>query len=438
MAAALRPLSPPRLFGAPVARVRLRTLLLARWLAIAGQAIALLTAKFVLAVDLPLDAALAAVAASLLLNLLLILARPAALLGERGVAALLGWDTVQLGVLLYLTGGLINPFAILLLAPVVIAATILSRWATFALVVLCTATASVLVYHHLPLPWTAAPFDLPVLYLAGIWAAIVTAAAFIAIYAGSVAQEARQVGDALAATQLALAREQRLAALGALAAAAAHQLGTPLSTIAVVAKEMARDIPPGTPLAEDAALLLAEAARCRDILAKLAARPEDDPGSPLHEPPVTALVEAAIAAHRRGDVKVAAAAAGTGPEPRIAPTEEIVQGIGNLVENAVGFARTQVDVRTSWDRDVLEVVIEDDGPGFAVGVLDRLGEPYLSVRVRERDQESMHMGLGVFIATTLLERTGAEIAFANRPGGGAQASVRWPRAAVEPAREAAQ
>ncbi len=433
---ASHPARPPvRLLRTPLGRVRLRTVLLARWLAVAGQALALVTARFGFAIDLPLDAALAVVGASLLLNLFLILKRPAALLSERAVAALLCWDTLQLGGLLYLTGGLTNPFAVLLLAPVVVAATILSRRATFVLVALCTAVASVLVFRHRSLAWPDGGLEAPVLYVAGIWAAIVIAAAFIALYAGNVAQEARQVADALAATQMALAREQRLAALGALAAATAHQLGTPLSTIAVVAKEMARDIPENSPLAEDARLLQAETARCRDILAKLAARPEDDPGSPLLRPPASAVVEAAIAAHPSDRVVITQSASGSGGEPRIAATEEIAQGLGNLIENAAQFAHTAVEVRTSWDRDGLEIAIADDGPGFASGVLDRLGEPYLSVRTRERGRESIHMGLGVFIATTLLERTGAQVAFFNRPRGGAQVLVRWTRARLDLAAE---
>ena len=435
---ASRPLRPPsRLLGPPLGRVRLRTVLLARWVAVAGQALALVMARFVFSIDLPLDAALAVVCASLLLNLVLILARPATLLSQRAVALLLAWDTLQLGCLLYFTGGLTNPFAILLLAPVVVAATVLSRRSTFALLLLCTATASALIFRHQAIVWPDGGLEAPVLYVAGIWAAIVVAAAFIALYAGNVAQEVRQVADALAATQMALAREQRLAALGALAAATAHQLGTPLSTIAVVAKEMARDIPDGSPLADDARLLQAETARCRDILAKLSARPEDDPGSPLVRPPATAVVEAAIAAHPAERVKITQSASGGGGEPRLAATEEIAQGLGNLIENAAQFARSTVEVETRWDREALEITIVDDGPGFASGVLDRLGEPYLSVRTRERDKDAIHMGLGVFIATTLLERTGADVAFSNRPRGGAQVRVRWRRSHLEPAAEVA-
>ena len=243
--------------------------------------------------------------------------------------------------------------------------------------------------------------------------------------------------DAFAATQLALAREQRVSAVGALAAAAAHELGSPLATIAVVAKELARDLPPGSPHAEDAALLLSQSERCRMILADLAQQRVSESGSPYARLPISALVEAAGEPYRTEHIRVlyATGAGGAGPsgeEPQVARSPEILHGLGNLIQNAVTFARREVIVTTDWDPREITVEVVDDGPGFSPNVLARIGEPYIS----GRGGEAQHMGLGIFIAQSLLERTGARLGFGNLADGGAQVMVEWPRAALEVAERA--
>jgi two-component system, sensor histidine kinase RegB len=419
--------------------VRLRTLVIIRWIAVAGQAITLFVVHFGFGFELRLNPTLAVIGASAVLNLVLTLYRPAARLGDRGAAILLGWDLLQLGMLLYFTGGLTNPFALLLLAPIAISATALSRFSTIALVAFGMVCVSALAAWFEPLPWPGGGLEFPWIYVAGLWAALGIGMLFIAIYLGRVTGEARRMSDALAASQAALEREQRLSAVGGLAAAAAHELGTPLGTIAVVAKEIARDLPKDSPLAEDAAILLAETARCRDILARLAARPETDGGAPFSRLPISALIEAAAAPHRREAVQIAVAVHGAdrSEEPQIKRQPEIVHGLGTLIENAVQFAATRVEVSATWDKEWVELSVVDDGPGFSIAVLDRLGEPYISTRNAEGD----HMGLGVFIASTLLARTGAKLEFSNRPEGGASVQVRWPRARIASAEkvpEAAQ
>lgn len=418
--------------------VRLRTLVIIRWIAVTGQAITLFTVHFGFGFELPLNPAIAVIAASAVLNLVLTLYRPAARLGDGAVAVLLGWDLLQLSMLLYFTGGLTNPFALLLLAPIAISATILSRASTIALVIFGMACVSTLAFRFEPLPWPGGGLELPWLYVAGSWSATMVGMLFIAIYLGRVTGEARRMSDALAATQAALEREQRLSAVGGLAAAAAHELGTPLGTIAVIAREIARDLPKESPLAEDAGILLAETARCRDILARLAARPETDGGAPFSRLSLSALIEAAAAPHRREPVQIAISVRGDGAEPEVKRQPEIVHSLGTLIENAAQFAKSRVDVTASWDKDFVELAVVDDGPGFSIAVLDRLGEPYISTRNAEGD----HMGLGVFIASTLLARTGAKLEFSNRPEGGASVRMRWPRARIASptriSREAAQ
>jgi two-component system sensor histidine kinase RegB len=411
-------------------RISLRTLVPIRWVAIAGQALTILIVHYGLGYRLPLLPALGVVASSVLLNVVLILLRQgAARLGERDAALCLGYDILQLAILLYLTGGLHNPFSTLILAPVTVAATILSRRPVIALSILAVAAITVLALWHMPLPWRTEPLVFPPELVFGIWMALVLATVFIGSYTWSVAQEARRLRDAVAATQLALAREQRISAVGALAAAAAHELGSPLATIAVVAKELAHDLPEDSPHAEDVALLLSQSERCRKILAELARQPEHDGGSPYTRLPISALVETAGAMHQHEGVKLIFATAGQpGPEePLVRRSPEIMHGLNNLIQNAVQFARREVSVTTFWDKAAVTVEVADDGPGFPLHLLGRLGEPYISTRAGAAD----HMGLGIFIAQSLLERSGARLLFDNLPEGGAHVAISWNRANLE-------
>jgi two-component system sensor histidine kinase RegB len=416
--------------GPGFGRISLRTLVPIRWVAIAGQALTLIIIHFGLGYRLPLLPAFGIVACSALLNLFLILHRQAATrLGERDAALYLGYDILQLAALLFLTGGLHNPFAILILAPITVAATILSQRPVVGLSGLAVAAITVLAIWHMPLPWLGQPPDFPLPLVLGIWTALVMATLFIALYTWSVAQEARRLRDAVTATQLALAREQQVSAVGSLAAAAAHELGSPLATIAVVAKELARELPSDSPHAEDAALLVSQSERCRKILAQLAQQHDEDGGSPYARLPISSLVEAAVAPHHDQGVRLifATTSASTENEPLVRRSPEILHGLNNLIQNAIQFARREVSVTTSWDASMVTVEVADDGPGFPLHLLGRLGEPYLSTRAGEAN----HMGLGIFIAQSLLERSGARLDFDNLPEGGAHVAISWHRANLE-------
>jgi two-component system sensor histidine kinase RegB len=428
----LMPLAPAAASGGPV---RLQTLMLLRWFAVLGQALSILLVHFGFEFDLPLVPSLSLVGLSIAVNVFLFVAYPAsARLSDRGATISLGFDLVQLSALLYFTGGIGNPFALLLLVPVTVAGTILTLRRTLMLGALAFFCATFLVFHYEPLPWGDEKFDLPELYRLGHWVALVMGTALLGAYARRLADEARRMSDALAETQAVLSREQQLSALGGLAAAAAHELGTPLGTIAVVARELTRELPPGTPLAEDASLLLSQAQRCRDILKRFAQRPEAEAeagGDAFAFPFFPALVEAALDPHRGSDVEIELAVP-PGDQPVVARRPEIIQGIGNLVENAVDFAKSRVIVTVGWSAERMFVRIADDGPGFSADILSAIGEPYITTR-----PETGGMGLGVFIAKTLLERTGARLSFANRPAGGAAIEIVWRRAilqrSVEPA-----
>jgi two-component system sensor histidine kinase RegB len=416
--------------------VRLETLVGLRWLAVGGQAAGVLIVELGLGYPLPLAACLALIALSCLFNLVLILRYGAAhRVSVRFATAQLAYDSCQLGALLALTGGLDNPFSLLLLAPVSVSATTLPQRATLIVAAVAILVASVLAVVHLPLPWAPGRvlvFD-PI-YDVGIWVSVVCGVVFVAAYTTRVAHEARQLADALAATELALSRHEQLSALDGLAAAAAHELGTPLSTIALAAKEMRPDVPPG-PLADDIELILSQSERCRQILSKLR-NLGTDAGDPFAVAPLSALLKEVARPYRNEGKTIAVEDAGQGPEPVIRRTAPLLYGLGNLIENAADFARSRVTIAARWDKSRVGVTISDDGPGFPADLLARLGEPYLTTRAHEAgepDAPGGGLGLGIFIAKTLLARTGATIALENATAeeGGARVRIDWPRERIE-------
>jgi two-component system sensor histidine kinase RegB len=289
----------------------------------------------------------------------------------------------------------------------------------------------VLVFFYLPLPWDAEePLVLPPIYLFGVWLSIVLAIGVTSLYAFQVTEEARKLSDALAATELVLAREQHLTQLDGLAAAAAHELGTPLSTIVLISRELENALQDNAAVAADIKTLREQAQRCRDILSKITEL--SSTGAPFDRMKLSTLIEEIVAPHRDFGVtiKVRIAVAGT-KEPVGRRNPAILYGVGNILENALDFARSAVEVNAWWNNDTVEIIISDDGPGFAPDIMKRIGEPYLSRRrgSDEAQGDQSGLGLGVFIARTLLERTGAAVSFANRtfPDHGAVVSIIWPR-----------
>ena len=442
----------PGLLAATSSGLRLRTLVRLRWLAVVGQSVAVVFVHFVLGYPLALSACLVLIALSSWLNIFLTLRwRGGQQLGAKPAAVLLGYDIIQLAGLLYLTGGLQNPFAFLFLVPVTVSATTLPlRW-TLAVGALAFACATGLAFDHLPLPWdAAAPLRLPPAYIAGMWAALASGAFFSAIYARRIAVEARQMSTALAAAELVLAREQRLSALDGLAAAAAHELGTPLATIALVAKELKRELPADTPHTEDIDLLISQAARCREIMTRLASR-EHAADDIFENVKLTVMIEDLVAPLRGSDVVVRIDAASQdgqveSVEPVFRRNPGIIYGLGNLLENAIDFAASNVTLTARWAPASVMLKVEDDGPGFDAAIFDRLGDPFVTTRPGyDAASDEAHdtgkrpgMGLGLFIAKTLLERSGASVVLTNRtaPEHGATINLRWPRGSVDVSKSA--
>lgn len=420
--------------------VRLRTLTTLRWVAITGQAGAIGVADRVFDLKIELGFCAAIIGLSIILNIALHFIYPEnKRLDEREAIRMLLFDTTQLGVLIILTGGLNNPFAVLIAAPVTVAATALSLRSTLLAGAVAIALISFAADLYVPLLRAdGTEMILPDVFIFGSWVAIVVAIGFIAAYTRRISTETQSMSQALLAAQMALAREQKLTDLGGVVAAAAHELGTPLATIKLVSSEMAKELDPKSDLREDAELIRDQADRCRDILRDMGRAGKDD--LHLHQAPFVAVVEEAAEPHQeRG--KTVLIDADDGETPMIERQPEVIHGLRNLVQNAVDFASSTVWVELGWNDATLSVKVIDDGPGYPPHLIGRIGDPFIRRRRNMADKsrpEYEGMGLGLFIAKTLLERTGASLTFANgmepytgqaRPGerSGAIVEVTWPR-----------
>lgn len=404
--------------------VRVRTLATLRWIAIGGQFTTLIVVGLYLGYPLPWASLLAAVGASVVLNigLVTLYGRSARLQGP-DLALHLGFDLVQAGVMLFLTGGLVNPFAILLIMPVTIAATLLPARAMLPLGGLAAFVLVMLWFWAKPLPWDGPPPVFPEIYRIGIGVSLALAIGFLSIYLWLVSAEARDRARALVATEAALTREAKMSALGSLAAAAAHELGGPLGTITLIAHSLQDQLGDDPDFGDDIRLLASEAARSRGILVGIARRAEAE--DPFAELGLDVLLHEVASNMKPARVPVHVEAGGNLPMVRRSP--ELLHGLNNLVANAVRHAGSAVRLRAETSAAEIAISVLDDGPGFPAELLPRLGEPDLG----PSKSGSGGTGLGIFIATTLIERTGGKLAFRNARDGGAQVDVRWSRAHIE-------
>ncbi|MDQ2094332.1 sensor histidine kinase RegB [Rhodalgimonas zhirmunskyi] len=398
--------------------IRLRTIIWLRWAAILGQIAALLVAQGYY--DIVIDTGLffLVVGLSVIANIVAMLIFPESKrLSERENLLMVLFDLLQLCALLYLSGGLHNPFSLLIVGPVTVSAAALSARSTLFLGATAILLVSLLAQFHLPLITSeGVVYMIGPMFVFGNWAAIVIAVIFLAVYARWIATEIHSMTDALQATQMALAREQKLSDLSGVVAAAAHELGTPLATIKLTSSELLDDLSDRPDLAEDIELINQEADRCRDILRSMGRAGKDD--LYLHQAPISALIEEAAGPHlERGKTLrfTAGPAAGSDlDQPVVLRRPEVVHGLRNLIQNAVDFARGNVWVDTFWDEKQISVRIQDDGAGYPANLIGRIGDPFMRDRRSQGVRPAYEgMGLGLFIAKTLLERSGAELRFAN-------------------------
>ncbi|MGX9356091.1 sensor histidine kinase RegB [Roseobacteraceae bacterium S113] len=428
--------------------IRLRTMILLRWVAIVGQMTALIVAQRFYGLMLDVGLCYLAIGVSVVGNLIAITVFPEnKRLSETENTLMSLFDLLQLSFLLYLTGGLNNPFSILVLGPVLISATVLTVRPTIFLAATALLMVTLLAQFHVPLR-TEQGFILrvPDVFIFGQWLAIVIAVVFLTAYSRRITAEMHSMSDALSATQMALSREQKLTDLGGVVAAAAHELGTPLATIKLTSAELIEELDDHPDLRDDAVLIREQADRCRDILRSMGRAGKDD--KHVKSAPISEIIRLAAEPHEDRGKTLHFQSGGDDLEalPTILRAPEIIHGLRNLIQNAVDFARANVWIETQWDEDAISVRVMDDGRGYPPHLLGRIGEPFVrkrrSVEERKARPEYEGMGLGLFIAKTLLERTGAELSFANGADPfsgraskiekcGAIVEVVWPRKRIE-------
>jgi two-component system sensor histidine kinase RegB len=418
------------------ARLTVRLLSTLRWAVLAGQALGVTALALWLGPEtVHLSACLAAITAGFAVNLLTLnMLGGARVLTHAEASGHIAFDILETALVLALTGGVGNPFILVLIAPVALAAATLPPRPLIGLAMLASLGVIGLAFTVAPLPGIGT--DPPISYRAAAAAAGLAGIWLVAVFVRFTVAETARRQLALNMTQTVLAREQRLSALGGLAAAAAHELGTPLATIAIIAKELTREAP-NDAVREDGELLMAQTQRCREILSRLTARP-DAAHDALHERmTLQQLLDAVTEPHLGLSAEVEIETAIVGPPDTDAPDirriPEATHALSTFVENAVDFARSKITVTARHDAKHLTIEVRDDGPGFAPEILARLGEPYVTSRPGAEGSRTGHigMGLGFFIGKTLLERSGATVDVRNAKPNGASITVRWSRAKVE-------
>ncbi len=401
--------------------IRLRTLILLRWVAIVGQITAITVAQWLYNMQIEVGLCYLAIGVSVVANLVAIFIFPEnKRLTEYENFLMVLFDLLQLSFLLYLTGGLHNPFALLLLGPVTISANVMGTRSTLIIGGAAIILVTLLAEFHLPLK-TDQGFimRIPDIFVFGNWVAVIIAIVFLGAYSHRISTETQSMSEALSATHMALAREQKLTDLGGVVAAAAHELGTPLATIKLTSAELIEELDDRPDLREDAALIREQANRCRDILRDMGRAGKDD--LHLRQAPLSTVIHEAAEPHmHRGKFVHFEEKPGDGgdmQQPSILRQPEVIHGLRNLIQNAVDFARANVWVDAEWTESQIVVRIMDDGRGYPPQMIGRIGDPFVRKRRSDIDRKTRPeyegMGLGLFIAKTLLERSGAELSFAN-------------------------
>ena len=409
--------------------IRLITLTHLRWLAVFGQLVAVLVGYYILNLDFDLFICLGLIFLSSALNSITTMYFPKTKrLSEYQNMLVLLYDLLQLGFMLFFTGGLTNPFSVLILAPVIISATVLNLKFTVLLGISAGTIITFLSEFYIPLKYqSGVVLEPPYLLLIGNWLALSIAILFIAVYSRRVATETFSMSQALQAMQMALEREQRLTSLGGIVAAAAHELGTPLATIKLASTELQHGFSDMKELNQDLDLISKQVDRCKDILSNIGRRGKEDIF--LRNMPIMIILQEAVEHYLDGSKRVVFSLNdkvgkdledfSKDPQLLIARKPELIYGLRNIIQNAVDFSNDSVWLDVKYDKNTVIFQISDDGEGFPIHLLGRLGEPFLIEGVGEKyfDISRPHyegMGLGLFIAKTLLEHLGGIVSFKNR------------------------
>ena len=402
------------------------TLTILRYIAIIGQFIAINVVFFYLNLEFPIKASLIVVFIGLLTNLYLQFKVKANQLKDTYASLFLLYDLFQLAILLYLTGGIFNPFSILLIIPAIVSSTFLSMGTTIILGFITSLILFTLTHYYLPLPGLLVEnFDVPSFYKFGILISILIGLIFLSYFGIRFAGETKKRSEALNKLQEVIAKEYELESLGGQAAAAAHSLGTPLATIAVVAKELKKEIGDNKDVSKDIDLLISQTKRCSEILKQISKKQIEEDIF-LSSIKLEDLLEEIIDSFKEtSSKKIELVSNDDNNKINIERTPEIIYGLRNFIGNAVKFSKSRVKINLTSDLEKIEIKINDDGPGIPDDIIKKIGEPYIKSKSAELNPNS-GLGLGTFLGKTLLEKQGAKLSFRrNNDLGGALVIISW-------------
>jgi len=403
-----------------------RTLVILRWIAIIGQYLTISIVYFVLKFELPFFYCSTIIFIGILTNFYLQFKFKKNQLNNFTSTFFLFYDLIQLSLLLYLTGGVTNPFTILLIVPAIVSSTFLTLRSTINLSFITIIILILLTINHLPLPHSGElHFHVPDIYLYAVPIAIIIGLIFLTYFGVRFGIESRKRTEALNKLELILAKEHELESIGLQAAAAAHSLGTPLSTITVIARELEKEIGNNPKYSKDIDLLLSETKRCSDILKDLS-KDQLEEDSFLSDIKIEELLSAIVRSFTEiSEKKISLLVEQNKLNPQIERTLEITYGLRNFIGNAVKYSNSSVDVILESNNKITEVKVCDDGPGFSEDILNVLGEPYIRSKNKIISSKS-GLGLGTFIGKTLLERMKANVSFDKCPNiNGAMVTIKW-------------
>jgi two-component system, sensor histidine kinase RegB len=397
-----------------------------RYIAIFGQFIAINIVFFYLDLQFPLKESYIIILIGLITNLFLQFKIKVNQLKDSYASLFLLYDLFQLSSLLYLTGGILNPFSILLIIPTIVSSTFLSMGTTIILGVITSFLLLILSFIYLPLPGLDKNiFDVPNFYKQGILTAILIGLVFLSYFGIRFAGETKKRSEALSKLQEVISKEYELESLGGQAAAAAHSLGTPLATISVVAKELKKEIGDDKEISKDIDLLISQTKRCSEILKQISKKQikEDIFLSSIK---FEDLLEEIIDSFKETSSKdIVLTLESDNNKIAIKRTPEIIYGLRNFIGNAVKFSKSRVNINLRSDQKIIEIKINDDGPGIPEDIIQKIGEPYIKSKSKELNANS-GLGLGTFLGKTLLERQGAKLIFKrNSKLGGASVTLSW-------------
>ena len=403
-----------------------RTLVILRWIAIIGQYLTISIVYFILKFELPFFYCSIIIFIGILTNFYLQFKFNKNQLNNFTSTFFLFYDLIQLSILLYLTGGVTNPFTILLIIPAIVSSTFLTLRSTINLSVITIIILIVLTINHLPLPHSGElHFHVPDTYLYAVPIAIIIGLIFLTYFGVRFGIESRKRTEALNKLELILAKEHELETIGLQAAAAAHSLGTPLSTITVIARELEKEIGNNPKYSKDIDLLLSQTKRCSDILKNLS-KDQLEEDSFLSDIKIEELLSEIVKSYTEiSEKKLSLIVEKNELNPQIERTLEITYGLRNFIGNAVKYSNSFVDITLESNNKITEVKVCDDGPGFSEDILNVLGEPYIRSKNKIISSKS-GLGLGTFIGKTLLERMKANVNFDKCPKtNGAMVTIKW-------------